>query len=100
MLSPTTNLRARLMNVIIDIGKPPTGSLSKFSICGTFVKQRKKYHMPAEKFDINLFQNHPSKALRIEMKRLEKRPNKNGFKLLVPTKSNQTPYLSTTAASN
>ena len=60
--------------VIIDIGKPPTGTLSPFSVYVALSQSRGKnttgIHLLRD-FDVNLFQNHPSEALRTEMKRLE-----------------------------
>ena len=58
--------------VIIDIGKPPTGALSPFSIYVALSRSRGRdtIHLLRD-FDINLFQNHPSEALRTDMKRLE-----------------------------
>jgi len=50
--------------VIIDIGKPPTGSLLPFSIYVDTIRLLRD-------FDTNLFQNHPSEAFRREMKRLK-----------------------------
>ena len=58
--------------VIIDIGKPPTGSLSPFSIYVALSRSRGRDTIRLLRdFDPNLFQNHPSEALRSEMKRLE-----------------------------
>ena len=58
--------------VIINIGKPPTGSLSPFSVYVALSRSRGRNTIRLLRdFDINLFQNHPSEALRIEMKRLE-----------------------------
>ena len=58
--------------VIIDIGKPPTGSLSPFSVYVALSRSRGRNTIRLLRdFDVNLFQNHPSEALRIEMKRLE-----------------------------
>ena len=60
--------------VIIDIGKPPTGTLTILQLRGTFTKQRKGHTirlLTLRDFDINLFQNYPYEALRTEMKRLE-----------------------------
>jgi len=56
----------------IDIGKPPTGSLSPFSI---YVALSRSWGRDTirllRNFDSNLFQNHPSEELRREMIRLE-----------------------------
>ena len=58
--------------VIINIGKPPTGSLSPFSVYVALSRSRGRNTIRLLRdFDINLFQNHPSEALRIEMKRVE-----------------------------
>jgi len=58
--------------VIIDIGKPPTGSLSPFSIYVALSRSRRRDMIRLLRdFDMNLFQNHPSEAFRWEMKRLE-----------------------------
>ena len=62
--------------VIIDIGKPPTGTLSLFSVYVALPRSRGRNTIirllvVLRDFDVNLFQNHPSEALRIEMKRLE-----------------------------
>lgn len=58
--------------VIIDIGKPPTGSLSPFSVYVALSRSRGRdaIHLLRD-FNVNLFQNHPSEALRTEMIRLE-----------------------------
>ena len=69
--------------VIIDISKPPTGSLSLFSMYVALSQSRGRnaIHLLRD-LDINLFQSHPSEALRIEMKRLEslnEKTNKNGL---------------------
>lgn len=58
--------------VIIDIGKPPTGSLSAFSVYVALSRSRGRNTIRLLRdFDPNLFQNHPSEALRLEMIRLE-----------------------------
>ena len=58
--------------VIIDIGKPPTGALSPFSVYVALSRSRGRDTIRLlRNFDVNLFQNHPSEALRTEMKRLE-----------------------------
>ena len=59
--------------VIIDIGKPPTGSLSPFSVYVALSRSRGRDTIRLLRdFDPNLFQNHPSEALREDMKRLVK----------------------------
>lgn len=59
--------------VIIDIGRPPTGSLSPFSIYVALSRSRGRDTIRLLRdFDPNLFQNHPSEALRQDMKRLER----------------------------
>ena len=58
--------------VIIDIGKPPTGTLSPFSAYVALSRSRGRDTIRLLRdFDDNLFQNHPSDALRREMTRLE-----------------------------
>jgi len=58
--------------VIIDIGKPPTGTLSPFSAYVALSRSRGRDTIRLLRdFDDNLFQNHPSEALRKEMIRLE-----------------------------
>ncbi len=58
--------------VIIDIGRPPTGLLSPFSVYVALLWSRGKDTIRLLRdFDPNLFQNHPSEALRQDMKRLE-----------------------------
>lgn len=58
--------------VIIDIGKPPTGTLSPFSAYVALSRSRGRDTVRLLRdFDDNLFQNHPSEALRREMIRLE-----------------------------
>ena len=58
--------------VIIDIGKPPTGTLSPFSVYVALSRSRGRNTIRLLRdFDVNLFQNHPSEPLRTEMKRLE-----------------------------
>jgi len=58
--------------VIIDIGRPPTGSLSPFSAYVALSRSRGRDTIRLLRdFDPNLFQNHPSEALRLDMKRLE-----------------------------
>ena len=55
--------------VIIDIGKPPTGSLSPFSIYVALSRSRGRDTIRLLRdFDPNLFQNHPSEALREDMR--------------------------------
>ena len=59
--------------VIIDIGKPPTGSLSAFSVYVALSRSRGRDTIQLLRdFDPNLFQNHLSEALREDMKRLER----------------------------
>jgi hypothetical protein len=61
--------------VIIDIGKPLTGSLSAFSVYVALSRSRGRDTIRLlRSFDPNLFQNHLSEALRQDMRRLE-RPN-------------------------
>ena len=58
--------------VIIDIGKPPTGALSSFSVYVALSRSRGRDTIRLLRdFDPNLIQHHPSEALRLEMKRLE-----------------------------
>lgn len=58
--------------VIIDIGKPPTGSLSPFGVYVALSRSRGRDTIRLlRNFDDNLFQHHPSEALRLEMVRLE-----------------------------
>ena len=59
--------------VSIDIGNPPTGSLSPFSVYLALSRSRGRDAIRLlREFDANLFQNHPSEALRSEMRRLER----------------------------
>lgn len=59
--------------VIVDIGKPPTGSLSPFSVYVALSRSRGRGTIRLLRdFDANLFQNHPSEALRSDMARIEK----------------------------
>ena len=59
--------------VIIDIGRPPTGSLSAFSVYVALSRSRGRDTIRLLRgFNPNLFQNHPSEALRQDMRRLEK----------------------------
>jgi len=59
--------------VIIDIGRPPTGSISPFSIYVALSRSRGRDTIRLLRdFDPNLFQNHPSEDLRQDMRRLEK----------------------------
>jgi ATP-dependent exoDNAse (exonuclease V) alpha subunit len=57
---------------IIDIGRPPTGALSPFSVYVALSRSRGRdtIRLPRD-FDPNFFQNR-SEALRYEMKRLER----------------------------
>ena len=58
--------------VIIDIGKPPTVSLSAFSVYVALSRSRGRDTIRLlQDFDPNLFQNHLSEALRQDMRRLE-----------------------------
>ena len=58
--------------IIIDIGKPPTGMLSPFSAYVALSRSRGRDTIRLLRdFNNNLFQNHPSEALRREMTRLE-----------------------------
>jgi len=58
--------------IIIDIGKPPTGTLSPFSAYVALSRSRGRNTIwLLRDFDDNLFQNRPSKVLRREMTRLE-----------------------------
>ena len=59
--------------VIIDIGRPPTGSLSPFSVYVALSRSRGRETIRLLRdFNPNLFQNHPSEALRSDMRRLER----------------------------
>ena len=59
--------------VIIDVGKPPTGALSPFSVYVALSRSRGRDTIRLLRdFDPNLFQHHPSEALRLDMKRLER----------------------------
>jgi len=59
--------------VIIDIGRPPTGSLSPFSVYVALSRSRGRETIRLLRdFDPNLFQHHPSEALRVDMRRIEK----------------------------
>lgn len=59
--------------LIIDLGKPPTGSLSPFSAYVALSRSRGRDNIRLLRdFDANMFQNHPSEALRWDMRRLEK----------------------------
>jgi hypothetical protein len=58
--------------MIIDIGRPPTESVSPFSVYVVLSRSRGRDTIRLLRdFDPNLFQNHPSEALRVEMKRLQ-----------------------------
>jgi ATP-dependent exoDNAse (exonuclease V) alpha subunit len=60
-------------HVIIDIAQPPTGRLSPFSVYVALLQSRGRDTIRLlRKFDPNLFQNHPSEALRQDMRRLER----------------------------
>ena len=56
--------------VIINIGKLPTGSLSPFSVYVALSRSRGRDTIRLLR-DFDLFQHHPSEALRTEMKMLE-----------------------------
>jgi len=59
--------------VIIDIGKPPTGALSPFSVYMALSRSRGRDTIRLLRdFHPNLIQHHLSEALRLEMKRLER----------------------------
>lgn len=59
--------------VIIDIGRPPTGSLSAFGVYVALSRSRGRSTIRLLRdFDDVLFQNHPSEDLRLDMIRLEK----------------------------
>ena len=59
--------------VIIDIGKPPTGSQSAFSVYVALSRSRGRDTIRLLRdFDVNLFQHHPSEALRLDMERLKR----------------------------
>jgi ATP-dependent exoDNAse (exonuclease V) alpha subunit len=58
--------------VVIDLTRPPTGSLSPFSAYVTLSRSRGRDTIRLLRdFDANLFQKHPSEALRWDMRRLE-----------------------------
>jgi len=58
--------------VIIDIAKPPTGTLSPFSVYVALSQSRGRDTIRLlRNFNPNLFQKHPSEALRSDMKRIE-----------------------------
>jgi ATP-dependent exoDNAse (exonuclease V) alpha subunit len=58
--------------VIIDLGKPPTGQLSPFGAYVALSRSRGRDTIRLLRvFDEELFQHHPSEALRLEMERLE-----------------------------
>lgn len=58
--------------VIIDIGKPPTGALSPFSIYVALSRSRGRDTIRLLRdFDEALFQHHPSEALRLDMERIK-----------------------------
>lgn len=59
--------------VVIDIGKPPSGTLSAFGVYVALSRSRgRKTIRLLRDFDESLFQNHPSEDLRLDMLRLEK----------------------------
>ena len=58
--------------VIIDIAKPPTGSLSPFAVYVALSRSRGRDTIRLLRdFDEELFQHHPSEALRLDMKRIK-----------------------------
>jgi ATP-dependent exoDNAse (exonuclease V) alpha subunit len=58
--------------VIIDIAKPPSGSLSPFSVYVALSRSRgRKDIRILRPFDPALFMHHPSEDLRMDMERLE-----------------------------
>jgi hypothetical protein len=58
--------------VIIDIGKPPSGSLSPFSVYVALSRSRGRDRIRLLRdFDEKLFMTHPSESLRVEMRRIE-----------------------------
>ena len=58
--------------VIVDISKPPSGSLSPFSVYVALSRSRgRKTIRILRDFDPTLFMHHPSEDLRIDMARLE-----------------------------
>jgi ATP-dependent exoDNAse (exonuclease V) alpha subunit len=58
--------------VVIDLARPPTGSLSPFSAYVALSRSRGRDTIRLLRdLDANLFQNHPSEALRWDMRRLE-----------------------------
>jgi hypothetical protein len=64
---------SRSQYVIVDIGKPPTGSLSPFSVYVALSRSRGWDNIRLLKdFGANLFQHHPSEALRSDMTRIKK----------------------------
>src|SRR6266542_5574569 len=59
--------------IIIDIRRPPTGSLSPFSVYVALLRSRGRETIRLLRdFNPNLFQNQPSEALRSDMRRLER----------------------------
>lgn len=59
--------------VIIDIGRPPSGSLSAFGVYVALSRSRGRSTIRLLRdFDDALFQNHPSEDLRTDMERLER----------------------------
>ena len=58
--------------VIINIGKPPTGSMSPFAVYVALSRSRGRDTIRLlRNFDDKLFQHHPSEALRLDMERIE-----------------------------
>jgi len=70
-----TDYKSQGQTIIIDIGRPPTRSLSPFSwnVCCAIKELGERHDQAPEgwDFDDELFQHHPSEALRLDMERLE-----------------------------
>ena len=70
-----TNYKSKgqtIKHVIIDIRKPPMGSLSPFSVYMALSRSRGRDTIRLLRgFDPKLFQKHPSEALRSDMRRLQ-----------------------------
>ena len=59
--------------VIVDISKPPSGSISPFSVYVALSRSRGRDTIRILRdFDASLFMHHPSEDLRVDMERLEK----------------------------
>ena len=59
-------------NVVIDIGKPPSGKLSPFGTCVSLSRSRGRDTIRLlQDFDEELFQHHPSEDLRKDMIKLK-----------------------------